>query len=62
MSDHAAVPPARPLCVQLDLQLDREPVTGRLRTEQGADEEFVGWLGFIEALRHLSDAQTHERS
>jgi hypothetical protein len=52
----------RTLSVQLDLQLDQRPITGRLRPERGPDEPFVGWLGFVEALRKLSDAQSHERS
>ena len=39
------------LSVQLDVHLDRQPVTGRLRTAQGADERFVGWLGFVDALK-----------
>ena len=47
-----------PLRVQLDLHLEREPISGRLRGERGADEAFVGWLGFVEALRRLSEAQT----
>ena len=62
MNDHAGTHEDRPLSVQLDLHLDREPISGHLRTEQGSDELFVGWLGFIEALRRLSDAQTNERS
>jgi hypothetical protein len=37
--------------VQLDVYLDRQPVTGRLRTRHGADERFVGWLGFVDALK-----------
>jgi hypothetical protein len=52
----------RPLSVRLDLQLHRRPVTGRLRTESGDVEEFVGWLGFVTALRRLSEAQITERS
>jgi hypothetical protein len=39
------------LSVQLDVHLDRQPVTGRLRTPHGADERFVGWLGFVDALK-----------
>jgi hypothetical protein len=50
-----------PLTLQLELQLAREPISGRLRGEHGADEEFVGWLGFVEALRRLSEAQTEKR-
>jgi hypothetical protein len=38
------------LSLQLDVHLDRQPVTGRLRTAHGADVRFVGWFGFVEAL------------
>ena len=44
----------RMLSVRLDVHLDRQPITGRLRTDQGEDEQFVGWLGFIDTLRRLS--------
>lgn len=54
-------PDEAPLTLQLELQLAREPISGRLRDECGADEEFVGWLGFVEALRRLSEAQTQRR-
>ena len=40
----------RALRVLLDVHLDRQPVSGRLRTPGGGDEPFVGWLGFVEAL------------
>jgi hypothetical protein len=43
------------LSVQLDLHLDRQPISGRLRTDRGADERFVGWLGFVEALKRLRE-------
>jgi uncharacterized protein YbjT (DUF2867 family) len=46
------------LSVQLDLQLDRQPITGRLRTTGGADERFVGWLGFVDALKSVAEART----
>jgi hypothetical protein len=62
VDDPARTDDDRPLRVQLDLQLAHEPISGRLRSERGGDEEFVGWLGFVEALRRLSEAQTHERS
>ena len=45
----------RALSLQLDLQLDRQPICGRLRTAQGADERFEGWLGFVDALERLRD-------
>jgi hypothetical protein len=41
------------LRLQLELHLDREPISGRLRTRSGAEERFVGWLGFVDALRRL---------
>jgi uncharacterized protein YbjT (DUF2867 family) len=46
------------LSVQLDVHLDRQPITGRLRTAHGADEGFVGWLGFADALRRAQEAAT----
>jgi len=45
----------RTLRLRLDVRLDRQPITGRLRTEGGAEESFVGWLGFADALRRLRD-------
>jgi len=44
------------LTVQLQLELGREPVRGLLRMEDGAEERFVGWLGFVEALKRLREA------
>lgn len=41
------------LRLQLELNLDREPISGRLRSRRGAEERFVGWLGFVDALRRL---------
>jgi hypothetical protein len=60
MDDRARTNDGRPLSVQLDLRLDAEPISGRLRPEHGPDEHFVGWLGFVEALRRLSEAQSRE--
>jgi hypothetical protein len=48
----------RALRAQLELHLHRQPITGRLRSDQGAEEPFVGWLGFVEALKRLNDATT----
>ena len=45
----------RVLSVRLDVYLDRQPISGRLRTEGGADEQFVGWLGFVDALKRLHE-------
>jgi hypothetical protein len=56
MDDQARTDADRALHVQLDVYLDRRPISGRLRSERGADERFVGWLGFVEALKRL-----HER-
>jgi hypothetical protein len=41
--------------VQLELDLDSQPVTGLLRSDRGADEAFVGWLGFVDALKRLHE-------
>jgi hypothetical protein len=54
MSDDEPPEPGRTLSVRLDVQLDAQPITGRLRTDGGEDEQFVGWLGFIDTLRRLS--------
>jgi hypothetical protein len=51
----------RPLCIQLELHMDREPITGRLRPERGSDEVFVGWLGFVDALKRLHDPDRKEQ-
>jgi hypothetical protein len=53
VDDQAASEEADVLRLQLELHLDREPITGRLRTRWGAEERFVGWLGFVDALRRL---------
>ena len=51
--DETAETPGRLLVVQLELQLDREPLSGRLRAAHGREQAFVGWLGFAEALHRL---------
>ena len=61
MDDPAPTGEERTLSVQLDLHLDRQPITGRLRTDRGADERFVGWLGFVDALKRLHDAENRRR-
>jgi hypothetical protein len=47
------------LRLRLDVRLDGQPISGALRTEEGAEERFVGWLEFVGALdklhRHTSD-------
>jgi hypothetical protein len=45
------------LSVRLDVWLDRQPIKGRLRSERGADEQFVGWLGFVDALKRLHESE-----
>jgi hypothetical protein len=47
----------RILSVQLDVQLDRQPIRGRLVTRWGAEERFEGWLGFAEALTRLHELE-----
>jgi hypothetical protein len=53
MDEHAGTDKDRTLRVQLELNVDRQPISGRLRTERGEDERFEGWLGFVEALERL---------
>ena len=47
----------RTLSVRLDLQLAGAPTRGRLRTVGGAEEHFVGWLGFVDALKRLYELE-----
>lgn len=58
MDDQARHDEDRALSVHLDLCLDRQPVSGRLRTQHGDDERFVGWLGFVDALQRLHASAT----
>jgi hypothetical protein len=53
MGNQTGTGEGRELSVQLDINLDRQPVTGRLRIPGGGDERFVGWLGFVDALRRV---------
>jgi hypothetical protein len=46
------------LRLQLDVRLDGSPISGALRTEEGAEERFVGWLEFVGALDRLHRRQT----
>ena len=55
MDDETSADQDYPLRVQLDLDLDRQPVSGRLRTQWGADARFEGWLGFVDALKRLQE-------
>jgi hypothetical protein len=55
VDDRPAAEEANVLRLQLELRLDCEPISGRLRTEWGAEEPFVGWLGFVDALRRLQE-------
>ena len=56
MNDYAGVNEDGLLHVRLDLRLDLQPITGTVRTEQGAEEPFVGWLGFAGALERLRES------
>jgi len=53
--DNATGGRKRELTVQLLLELGREPVRGLLRVEDGTEERFVGWLGFVDALKRLRE-------
>jgi hypothetical protein len=61
MDDHSSgTDEDRALSVRLDVHLDREPISGRLRAEGGVDEQFVGWLGFADALRRVHERQRRD--
>jgi hypothetical protein len=64
VDDQPVFEEANVLRLQLELHLDREPISGRLRTRWGAEERFVGWLGFVDALRRLQqqDEGTADRA
>jgi hypothetical protein len=51
----------RVLIVQLAVHLDSLPVHGSLSTASGAQETFVGWLEFVDALKRLHEQQTAKR-
>ena len=56
MDDNGGTDEDRVLSLRLDVQLDRQPIRGQLRSTLGAEERFVGWLGFVEALERLAAA------
>jgi hypothetical protein len=55
MDDQAGADEDGVLRVQLELHLNRQPISGKLRSRWGAEERFVGWLGFIDALKRLQE-------
>lgn len=55
LHNHTRAHEDRVLRAELALQLGREPISGRLRPEPGAEEPFVGWLGFVDALTRLNE-------
>ena len=57
MDEQADSGEERTLSVRLDLQLAGAPTRGRLRTVGGAEEHFVGWLGFVDALKRLYELE-----
>jgi hypothetical protein len=61
MDEQAHSGEERTLSVRLDLQFAGAPTRGRLRTVGGAEEHFVGWLGFVEGLHELEvDRETRK--
>ncbi len=58
MDDHPRADASRTLHLQLELDVDRRPISGVLRTTDGAEERFVGWLGFLGSLANLQGADT----
>jgi hypothetical protein len=59
VDERRAADEPRTLTLQLEVQLDAQPVSGRLRTAWGAEERFVGWFEFVDALRRLHDLSRH---
>jgi hypothetical protein len=57
MGDYAGIDETGTLRMQLDLRLDCQPISGSIRTERGAEERFVGWLGFAGAVERLRQRQ-----
>jgi hypothetical protein len=55
VDDKAETEADRTLSVQLELFLERRPISGRLSTERGTEERFVDWLGFVDALGRLRE-------
>ena len=55
MADQPDAVEGHTLRLELELQLERQPISGCLRTPSGAEEQFEGWLGFADALRRLHD-------
>jgi hypothetical protein len=49
------------LSVHLDVHLDHTPISGCLRTAQGEEMRFVGWLGFVDALQRVQEGDTETR-
>jgi uncharacterized protein YbjT (DUF2867 family) len=45
------------LHVELELELDSEPPRGLVRSRDGAERAFTGWLGFAEALNSLRERE-----
>jgi hypothetical protein len=60
VDDHSSRDEDPVLRVQLELHLDRQPISGRLRLERGAEEPFVGWLGFVDALKRLNERKEQQ--
>jgi len=56
VDDKAETDAERTLSGQLELFLERRPISGCLSNERGTEERFVGWLGFVDALGRLRNA------
>ncbi len=60
VDDHTRTDEDRVLRVELELHLGREPISGCLRPKAGAEEPFVGWLGFVDALKRLNERKEQQ--
>jgi hypothetical protein len=49
----------RLLRLEIDVQLDIEPITGRLRAEHGPEFEFTGVLELLGLIDRIRDSREH---
>jgi hypothetical protein len=47
--------------ITLEVDVDGDHLTGRLRDRAGTDRDFSGWVGLVAALDALLTVETNER-